>query len=122
LDFQRGELVVLAARPAMGKSALALNFATNACQHSNASVAFLSLEMGMDQLVMRLLSSHAGIDLSKIRGGNLTPNEMTQLLLAKHKIDKYQLYLDESSTTELGEIAASMSEIKKKFQTRHDYY
>lgn len=111
--FQKGELIILAARPAVGKSAFALNLASNACELANASVAFFSLEMGIDQLVMRLLSSHSGLSLSKIRSGKLSPAEMAVLFAAKQKIDKFNLYLDESSNTEIGEIAAQCRKLKR---------
>lgn len=111
--FQKGELIILAARPAVGKSAFALNLASNACELAGASVAFFSLEMGVDQLVMRVLSSHSGLGLSKIRSGNLSAQELAILFSAKQKVDKFNLYLDESSTTELGEIAAQCRKLKR---------
>jgi replicative DNA helicase len=102
--FQPGELIVLAARPGIGKSAFALNLATNSCNAVNASVAFFSLEMGIDQLLMRLFSSFSGLTLDKIRGGNLNELEMTQLYAAKAKLDSFNIYMDEAGATDVEEL------------------
>jgi len=112
--FQKGELIILAARPAVGKSAFALNIAANACRNTNASVAFFSLEMGVDQLTMRLFSSFSGLPLSKIRSGNLTSAEMATLLAAKASVDKLNLYLDETSNTNLSDIKAKALKLKEE--------
>lgn len=112
--LQKGELIILAARPGVGKSAFALNLATNACRSSNAHVAFFSLEMSVDQLVMRLFSSISGISLNKIRSNKLTKTEMAMLLTAKQELSKYNLYLDESNTTDLGEIRAKCKKLKRE--------
>ena len=112
--FQKGELIILAARPALGKSALALNIAANACRNNNASVAFFSLEMGVDQLAMRLFSSFSGLTLTKIRSGNLNANEMVALLAAKASVDKLNLYLDETSNNNLNEIKTKCLKLKRE--------
>jgi replicative DNA helicase len=112
--FQKGELIVLAARPGIGKSAFALNVAAHACQHHNASVAFFSLEMGIDQLTMRLFSSFSGLSISKIRSGKLTSKEMAALLVAKAAVDKLNLYLDETSNTNLNDIKAKCLKLKRE--------
>ena len=112
--FQKGELIVLAARPGIGKSAFALNIAANACKNSDANVAFFSLEMGVDQLTMRLFSSFSNISLTKIRSGNLTSEEMRQLLVAKASVDKLHLYLDENSNANLNEIKAKCVKLKRE--------
>lgn len=111
--FQKGELAILAARPGIGKSALALNFATNACERMNAHVAFFSLEMGIDQLLMRVYSTHSGIPLTKIRDGKLTDAEMAQLYIAKTKIDKFNIYLDEAGATDVEELVTVCRKLKR---------
>jgi len=111
--FQKGELIVLAARPGIGKSAFALNVASNACK-KDKSVAFFSLEMGVDQLTMRLFSSFSGLSISKIRSGKLNDKEMSQLLVAKATIDKFNLYLDETSNTNLNDIKAKCLKLKRE--------
>ncbi len=112
--FQKGELIILAARPSIGKSALALNIACNACRIDNANVAFFSLEMGIDQLVMRLLSNFSSLSINKIRSGKLNQTEMSSLLLARSTIDNLNLYLDESSSSSLNDIKAKSIKLKRE--------
>ena len=111
--FQKGELIILAARPAIGKSALALNFATNACDKVDAHVAFFSLEMGIDQLLMRLYSAHSGLTLTKIRSGKLNDEEMKKLLAAKYKLDRFNMYLDEAGATDIDEVVTVCRKLKR---------
>lgn len=112
--LQKGELVILAARPGVGKSAFALNIATNACEFASANVAFFSLEMSVEQLTMRLLSSASSLPLQKIRSNKMTRTETAMLLAAKQKISKFSLYLDESNTTDLNEIRAKCKKLKRE--------
>lgn len=112
--FQKGELIILAARPAIGKSALALNIAANACKNVQAHVAFFSLEMGIDQLTMRLFSSFSGLSLTKVREGKLNPTEFASLLAAKASVDKLNLYLDETNNTSLSEIKSKCLKLKRE--------
>lgn len=112
--LQKGELIILAARPGVGKSAFALNIATNACEIANANVAFFSLEMSVEQLTMRLLSSASSLPLQKIRSNKMTKTETAMLLAAKQKISKFSLYLDESNTTDLNEIRAKCKKLKRE--------
>ncbi|HBP25416.1 MAG TPA: replicative DNA helicase [Acholeplasmatales bacterium] len=111
--FQNGELTILAARPGIGKSALALNLATNACESMGSHVAFFSLEMGIDQLLMRVYASHSGLTLSKIRAGKLTDAEMATLYAAKTKIDKFNIYLDEAGATDIEELVTVCRKLKR---------
>lgn len=112
--FHKGELIILAARPAMGKSALALNIAEKACVNTKANVAFFSLEMGIDQLTMRLFSSMSGLTLDKVRSGKLNATEMTTLLAAKASVDKMNLYLDEAMNNDLGDIKSKCLRLKRE--------
>ncbi len=111
--FQKGELIILAARPGIGKSAFALNVATNACELMDAHVAFFSLEMGIDQLLMRLYSSHSGLTLNKIRSGKLNETEMASLYAAKTKLDRFNLYLDEAGATDVEELVTVCRKLKR---------
>jgi len=111
--FQNGELIVLAARPGIGKSAFALNVASEASDATNAHIAFFSLEMGIDQLLMRLYAAHSGISLSKIRGGNLSEDEFAKLNVAKIKLDKYNIYLDDAGATDIDEIITVCRKLKR---------
>ena len=65
LGFQKGDLMILAARPAVGKSSYAINLALQVAKNNNAHVAFFSLEMSIEQLLMRIYAYQAGVDLSK---------------------------------------------------------
>lgn len=112
--FQPGELIILAARPGIGKSALALNFAANACEAAGSHVAFFSLEMGIDQLLMRLYSTFSGLPLTKIRSGKLSEKEMFALFAAKNKLDTYNIYLDEAGATDIDEVVAVCRKLKRE--------
>lgn len=112
--FQKNQLIILAARPATGKTSLALNFVANACKKSDASVAFFSLEMGIDQLTLRLLSSESGVSMSKLHAGTLSKEEFEYVDIAKTTIDNWKLYLDESTTTDIGEIRAKCRKLSRE--------
>ena len=111
--FKKNELIILAARPSVGKSTLALNFAANACRNKK-HVALFSLEMGHDQLIMRLLSTYSGLPLNKIVSGKLTDEEMRLLMQARTTINKFPLYIDQSSTTNLRDIKAKCLKLKRE--------
>ncbi len=111
--FKKNELIILAARPSIGKSTLALNFAANACKNKK-HVALFSLEMGHDQLIMRLLSTYSGLSLSKIVSGKLSDEEMRLLMQARTTINKFPLYIDQSSTTNLRDIKAKCLKLKRE--------
>ena len=111
--FKKNELIILAARPSIGKSTLALNFAANACKNKK-HVAMFSLEMGHDQLIMRLLSTYSGLPLNKIVSGKITDEEMRLLMQARTTINKFPLYIDQSSTTNLRDIKAKCLKLKKE--------
>ena len=111
--FKKNELIILAARPSIGKSTLALNFAANVCRNKK-HVALFSLEMGHDQLIMRLLSTYSGLPLHKIVSGKLTDEEMRLLMQARTTINKFPLYIDQSSTTNLRDIKAKCLKLKRE--------
>ena len=75
LGFQPGELIILAARPGVGKSAFALNVARKMASNTGANIAFFSLEMASTQLVKRLMISETGLSAEKIKGGKKNRNE-----------------------------------------------
>ena len=101
--FQRGDLIILAARPSMGKTALALNMAANASK--KYKVAFFSLEMPTVQLYNRILSSTAFVNGSKLRDAKyLSENEWRKIYLAKDKLSKRTLFVDETAGIKLSEL------------------
>ena len=90
-----GDLVILAARPGVGKTSFALNLAVNAAKRGT-SVAFFSLEMSAGQLVQRILCADARVSLSKIRGGYLADGDWTQIADASNRLAKLDLYIDDT--------------------------
>ena len=112
--FQPGELIILAARPGVGKSAFALNIAQKSCANTNGYAAFFSLEMGIDQLVMRLLSLTSNVKLGKIRSGDMTDEETTKLLAGRVALDNLHIYLDETTTNDLESIKIQCRKLKRE--------
>ncbi len=111
--FKKNELIILAARPSVGKSTLALNFAANICK-AKKHVALFSLEMGHDQLIMRLLSTYSGIPLQKIVSGDLNDEEMKLVMQARTIVNKFALYIDQKSTANVREIKAKCLKLKRE--------
>ena len=112
--FQPGELIILAARPGVGKSAFALNIAQKMAKNINAHVAFFSLEMSMEQLIMRILSTLSNVKLGKIRTGKMTEVEMARLLNAKTVIEDLNIYLDETTTNRFEDIKVKCRKLKRE--------
>ncbi len=113
LGLQRGDLIILAARPSVGKSAFALNLAINACRASNISAAFFSLEMSIEQLMMRLFSYEGAIPMSKIQKGELSDQDMIILGRARQKLSSYNLYFDESNSSNIYDIRSKCRQLKQ---------
>ena len=93
--FRAGDLVILAARPGVGKTSFALNLAVNAAK-AGTSVAFFSLEMSAGQLVQRILCAEARVSLSKIRGGFIAEGDWGAIADASNSLSKLDLYIDDS--------------------------
>jgi replicative DNA helicase len=94
--FQKSDLIIIAARPSMGKTALGLCVARNAAKDSGVPVAFFSLEMSKEQLAMRLLCSEARVDSHKIRSGFLSRQECGKLLQAAGLFMDVPIYIDDT--------------------------
>ena len=94
--FQRSDLVILAARPSMGKTALALNFAHNIALQAKEPVLMFSLEMSKEQLVDRLLSIESGVDAWALRTGNLTDADFEKIGQAMGTLSEAQMYIDDT--------------------------
>ncbi|GDX34716.1 replicative DNA helicase [Actinomycetes bacterium] len=105
LGLQPGTLNILGARPAMGKSALALGVAVHVARTSGKPVLFFSLEMGSAELVQRILASEAGVDSAVLRSGRPTPNDWTKIGHAVGRLD-VPLIIDDSPATSVGAIRA----------------
>lgn len=115
LGFLPGQLVIVAARPAMGKSAFALNILTNAAVKSNKSVVYFSLEMGKEELVNRILSAEAMVDSQKIRSGKLEDEDWISLTNASGTLSEAKIILDDSAGFSPIELRARCRKLKMEY-------
>jgi replicative DNA helicase len=112
--FHRGELLVLAARPGLGKTSLALNIANHVALEEQRAVGVFSLEMPADQLLMRLLAASARVDMKKLRGGRLTAEDHKKFLEEANKLFVAPLYIDDSGTLSPFELRAKARRLKQR--------
>jgi replicative DNA helicase len=110
--FQKGNLIILAARPAMGKTSLALNMALFAAREERKPVAIFSLEMTKQELVERLISAEALVDASKLRRGAIEQREWQRIGDAIGKLNDFPLYLDDSGAITVTEIRSRLRRLK----------
>jgi replicative DNA helicase len=112
--FQNGDLIVVAARPSMGKTALALNIAVNMAIKEEKSVAFYSIEMSRSQVLMCMMAIHAKVSMSSIRTGkpHLTNKEWHDLELAAAELQKAKLFIDDSASLSIVEMKARARKLK----------
>lgn len=103
--FRGGDLVILAARPGVGKTSFALNLAVNAAK-SGATVAFLSLEMSALQLVQRILCSEAKVNLSRLRAGQIAESDWGAIADASNTLSKLDMYIDDTPSLSILELRA----------------
>ena len=104
--FQPGELIIIAARPSMGKTALALNVMQNASLEHGKKAAIFSLEMTRRSLILRLLASEARIDMSSLRRGYLAPVDYQKLTTAAGRLSHADVWIDDSGMVTILEIKA----------------
>lgn len=102
--FQRSDLVILAARPSMGKTALALNFAHNIALKSKKPVLIFSLEMSKEQLVDRMLAMESGVDAWALRTGNLNDTDFEKIGQAMGTLSEAQIFIDDSPSITVSEL------------------
>ncbi len=110
--LQPSELIVIAGRPSMGKTALCLNMARNASVNSNVSVAFFSLEMSKEQLALRLLCSEAKVDAHDLRRGRLTHADWPKLTMAAGVLSEASIAIDDSPSLSVLEMRAKARRLK----------
>ncbi len=110
--FHGSELILIAARPAMGKTAFALNIATNAALRANVPVAVFSLEMSKEQLVNRILCSESMVDSNKIRTGKLDEEDWTKLAETIGPLSEAEMYIDDTPGINIMEIRAKCRKLK----------
>ena len=108
------ELVILAARPGVGKTAFALNLAQNAATKSNATVAIFSLEMGAESLVNRMLCSEGSIDANALRTGKLDENQWNSLVVAMGSLSRTNVYIDDTPGIKVAEIRSKCRRLLKE--------
>jgi replicative DNA helicase len=107
LGLQNEDLFILAARPAMGKTAFVLNLAKNVAKYNqDPGVAIFSLEMSAEQLVHRLLTSEAQIDSQNLRKGALDSQSINRLIVAADTLARYQIYIDDTPGIKVSEVRA----------------
>lgn len=125
--FQRSDLIILAARPSMGKTALALNLALNAAlpdqrqQHKNmpgVAVAVFSLEMATEQLLQRLMCQTGKLNLGSLRTGRLEPGDFGKLTSAISSLDKAEIYIDDTPAIRVLELRAKTRRLKSQLDAR----
>ena len=114
LGFQKGDLMILAARPAVGKSTYAINLALQVAKANKAHVALFSLEMSIEQLLMRIFSYQSSIDLTRIRNGNLSGEDLILLSLCKEELGKLDIYFDENTSTNIADIRTKCRQLKQQ--------
>jgi replicative DNA helicase len=110
--FHPSELVIVAARPSMGKTALALNIAHHAGTRAERSVAFFSMEMAKEQLVIRLLCAEAELDIKRVRTGFISDREFSKLKLAAETLSRARISIDETPGVTVMEMKAKARRLK----------
>lgn len=103
--FRGGDLIILAARPGVGKTAFALNLAVNSAK-AGTTVAFLSLEMSSSQLVQRILCAEARVSLERLRGGNIKEDDWERIADACGRLAELNLYIDDTPSLSILELRA----------------
>ena len=113
--FQRSDMILIAARPSMGKTALALNIAEHLVMHENKCIAIFSLEMSKEQLMNRLLAMESRVDSQKIRTGTLSDQEWGDLIEAAGAIGESRLILDDTPAITVPELRSKCRRYKMEF-------
>lgn len=112
--FQRTDLVILAARPSMGKTSLGLNICAHAALRSNKKVAVFSLEMSSEQLVRRLLSSEARVDQKRLINGYLAKNDWPKITAVGESLKQASLWIDDTPGITVMELSAKARRLKQE--------
>jgi replicative DNA helicase len=110
--LNKSDLIILGARPGMGKTSFALNIVRNVAVNTNKTVCFFSLEMTRDQLAQRMLSSEAGIKSEKLRTGELDDKEWARLAQAGATLSEANIFFDETSAITVPEMKAKLRRMK----------
>src|SRR3954464_8483306 len=112
--FQRNDLIIVGARPSVGKTAFALNIAANVATKTDEKVAIFSLEMGAEQLVMRMLCSEGNIDAQRLRTGSLTDDDWGKLTMAMGSLSNAGIYIDDTPGVRISEIRSKCRRLQQE--------
>jgi replicative DNA helicase len=112
--FQPGNLIILAARPSMGKSALALCMATNLAVRHGRPVGMFTLEMSKSEVTQRMMCSEAKVESQKLRSGKLAPDDWPRLTAACDKLAKAPIYVDDTGSITMMEIRSKARRLKSR--------
>ncbi|WP_088072050.1 replicative DNA helicase [Gottfriedia luciferensis] len=112
--FQPNDLIIVAARPSVGKTAFALNIAQNVATKTDENVAIFSLEMGADQLVMRMLCAEGNINAQALRTGNLEQEDWNKLTMAASSLAGTGIYIDDTPGIRVNDIRAKCRRLKQE--------
>jgi replicative DNA helicase len=118
--LQPSDLVIVAARPSVGKTAFCLNIAVNAAldHHRSVGVAVFSLEMAREQLALRMLCSEAGADLAKVRTGHVSETELREIARAGSRLSSAPIYIDDTPALSVLELRAKARRLKRDPESR----
>jgi replicative DNA helicase len=112
--FQPNDLIIVAARPSVGKTAFALNVAQNVAVNTDENVAIFSLEMGAEQLVSRMLCAEGNIDAQRLRNGQLQADDWSKLTMAMGSLSNAGIYIDDSPGIRVAEIRSKCRRLKQE--------
>ena len=112
--FQRNDLIIVAARPSVGKTAFALNIAQNVATKTDENVAIFSLEMGASQLVMRMICAEGNLDAQRLRTGSLQEEDWTKLTMAMGSLSKAGIYVDDTPGIRVNDIRAKCRRLSQE--------
>ncbi|MEH7085469.1 replicative DNA helicase [Neobacillus drentensis] len=112
--FQRNDLIIVGARPSVGKTAFALNIAANVATKTGENVAIFSLEMGAEQLVMRMLCSEGNIDAQRLRTGSLTDEDWGKLTMAMGSLSNSGIFIDDTPGVRISDIRSKCRRLQQE--------
>jgi replicative DNA helicase len=112
--FQRNDLIIVGARPSVGKTAFALNIAQNVAKKTGENIAIFSLEMGAEQLVMRLLCAEGNIDAQRLRTGSLTDEDWGKLTMAMGSLASTGIFIDDTPGVRISDIRSKCRRLKQE--------
>lgn len=110
--LQKTDLILIAARPSMGKTAFSLNIAHNAALKSGSKVALFSLEMSKEQLIQRMVSAESRVELNKLKNGNLNEEEWPRVIRAMDILSKTEIYIDDTPGINMVELRSKCRRLK----------